>query len=100
MTAEACGHTHLEPSQQYVLTKEALQGHDTITDAMGTFTSPDTAITLSEINTFAKEFLEFLKPNNNDVLPSAIVISTPSSVTPSEDQSLNHSSVDGKVEDT
>jgi hypothetical protein len=68
MSAEASGHTHLNATQQYTLTKHVFQGHGS-----------QSPMTLEEVNEFARGFLEYLQPNGHDVFPSAIVISTPSS---------------------
>lgn len=65
MAQEAAGHWPLSPEQQRALTREALLG-----------SSSTPAITLDEVNQFAREFFEFLGPNANDVHPSAVVISS------------------------
>ena len=80
MFAHASGHAYLNLIQRDSYTKAILM--DEVSDVK--------TVTIEEVNTFAHEFLHFLRPDLEITSPSAIVISTP-------ENAMNADAIDSKM---
>lgn len=75
MFDQACGHSHINTTQQLSLTRDLLFGNDTVHIGNDELSVP--SVSLHEVNRYAAWFLEFLGSNDNSAQPSAIVVTTP-----------------------